>query len=119
MIRTEMNGEILQKIKTYLTRVRPLFKSWFLRMVSENWKIKIQYKTYYGDFERKETIKKDNPIEAVIDFVIDCYFYFEWDWEKKNSEELAVLLCIAPSTVRGILFKIYNKIRDEWEPFLS
>lgn len=119
-----MNGEILQKIKVYLQRIRPLFKNGFLRLISEDQKVKIMYKTNFGEFTQKESLdfSQEETFEKVIDFALDCFFYFERDGEKMKSEEIAPLLWIAPSTARGILFKIYKKLKkssDDWKFFLS
>jgi len=115
-----MYGEMLQKIKVYLQKTRPLFKNGFLRLLNENNKIKLMYKTSFGEFTTKQTInlEKEDVIENVVDFTLDCFFYYEWNGESLKSEDLSLLLGVAPSTARWILFKIYNKIRDVWESIL-
>lgn len=115
-----MNGEILQKINLYLQNTKPLFQNGFLRIINEDQKIKIMYKTHFWDFTTKKEINLEDKdcLKEIQDFVLDSFFFFEWTGEKMNSEKLSVLLWKTSESVRAELFKIYQKLRNEWKFFL-
>lgn len=118
-----MYWETLQKIKIYLQQTRPLFQNGFLRLINEENKIKIMYKTNFWEFATKKEINLEEKtcFNAVQDFVLDCFFFFEWTGEKMNSEEISLLLWKTSEVVRARLFKIYKKLKaisDEWKFFL-
>ena len=116
-----MYGEMLQKINLYLQNTKPLFQNGFLRIINEDNKVKIMYKTHFWEFTTKKEINLEGKdcLKEVQDFVLNSFFFFEWTGEKMNSEELSVLLWKTSESVRAELFKIYQKLRNDGKFFLS
>lgn len=116
-----MDWKTLIEIKWYLQSIKPLFIEGNIKLISEDWKIKISYKDSFLDFDIKERLPLwDKEAESkVIEFCFDSYFYFEWKGEALNSEIIWKLLKLRPWSVRAILSKIYNKLEIYGKPILQ
>ena len=116
-----MDWKTLVEIKWYLQSIKPLFVEGNVRLVSDDWNIKIAYKDSFLDFTIKERLPywDKEAVEKVVDFCFESYFNFEWKWESLNSEEIWKLLKLRPWSVRAILSKIYNKMEIYGEPILQ
>lgn len=115
-----MQTETLAEIKWYLQSVKPLFINGQIKLVSEDWIIKITYKDSFLDFTVKEKIKADDR-EAIYQVALFCfsvYSDFERDWKPKTSEFLAKLLHVKAWNMRIILHRVLNKIKKHGEPIL-
>lgn len=115
-----MQEETLLKIKRYLQGVKPLFVNGQIRLVSENWLIKITYKDAFIDFTIKEKINENDKRahKQVVEFCFNVYCSNERDGEPKTSDEIGRLLDISPWEVRRILSGIYKKLKWYGEPIL-
>ena len=116
-----MEWKTLSEIKSYLQWVKWLFIEGNVRLISEDWNIKISYKDSFLDFTIKERLPywDKEAVDKVVEFCFESYFNFEWKWEALNSEELWKLLRLRPWSVRAILSKIYNKLEIYGEPVLQ
>lgn len=108
-----MEATTLQKIKVYLHSIRPFFVNWSIRLVAENWILKVYYKSAFIDFNIKERIPMSDKqaFDTVKRFCFNAYCDYEWDWRTLSSREIWILLWVSSEVVRWMLSNIYKKIR--------
>lgn len=115
-----MQVKTLAEVKAYLQRVKPLFINGQIRLVSEDWVMKITYKDSFLDFTVKERIKEEDKqaIDQIVWFCFDCYSERERDWKALNSNQIWLLLNKSTNAVRFFLSSIYHKLKVYGEPVL-
>lgn len=108
-----MEATTLQRIKVYMQSVRPFFINWNIRLVAENWIIKVHYKSAFIDFNVKEQVPLEDKqaFDTVKRFCFNAYCDYEWDWRTLSSREIGTLLWVSSEVVRWMLSNIYKKIR--------
>lgn len=108
-----MEATTLQKIKVYLHSIRPFFVNWSIRLVAENWILKVYYKSAFIDFNVKEWIPMSDKqaFDTVKRFCFSAFCDYEWDWRTLSSREIGTLLWVSSEVVRWMLSNIYKKIR--------
>ena len=116
-----MEATTLQKIKVYMQSVRPFFINWSIRLVAENWIIKVHYKSAFIDFNVKEQVPLEDKqaFDTVVRFCFSAFSDYEWSWQTLTSGEIGRLLATSPENVRQMLSKIYKRIRLHGEQFLQ
>lgn len=112
-----MYSDTLAEIKKYLQSVKPLFINGQIRLVSEDWRVKITYKDSFMDFTIKEKLKRsDTEAESqVVWFALENYYLYERDWKPKDSEFLSRLLNISQSNERIMQHRILHKLQVHGE----
>ena len=108
-----MEATTLQKIKVYMQSIRPFFVNGNIRLVAENWIIKVHYKSAFIDFNVKEQVPLDDKqsLNTVVRFCFNSYCDYEWSWQTLTSGEIGALLNTSWENVRQMLSKIYKRIR--------
>lgn len=116
-----MQTKTLADVKGYLQSIKSLFINGQIRLVSEDWIIKITYKDSFQNFTVKEKIKWDwaEVLNHIADFCFSIYFDFERDWRSVNSEIMAKLLNISHGNMRIILHRLIKKLRNHGESILG
>lgn len=116
-----MQATTLQRIKIYMQSIRPFFVNWNIRLVAENWIIKVYYKSAFIDFNVKDQIPTEDKqaFTTVVCFCFNAYSDYEWGGETLTSTELWTLLATSPENVRQMIKKIYTKLRVYGEQFLQ
>lgn len=116
-----MQATTLQKIKSYMQCIRPFFINWSIRLVAENWILKVAYKSSFIDFNVKEMIPLDDKewFETVKRFCFCAFADYERNWEPLTSREIWLLLGTSWENVRQMLWNIYKRLRLHGEQFLQ
>ncbi len=115
-----MQATTLVKMKCYLQRTKHFFENGQIRLVSENWIIKVTYKDAFIDFMLKERldVSDKKAYRRLVYFCFNTYFEYEWWGKPMTSEEIGTLLDLSDWQVRRILNKIYKKCKKYGKPIL-
>lgn len=98
-----------------------MFVDWSVRLVSEDWIIKITYKDHFIDFTIKEVINgnEEHAIKHIKTFCFNAYFDYERDGRSLNSEQIGRLLWLDWNAVRQQLKRTFKKLNKYGKPLLQ
>lgn len=104
---------------SYISTVRPLFKKWNLKFKIQNSSIVVNYQhnNWLWVLEVDRTIRinlisnkdKKDFIFNITDFVINCYYEFEWDKQPMKLKNLAALCWVKISAMDEKIKTILSK----------